>query len=80
MCREKENMANIAMVVFDKKLMEYFYAILHVHFNDDGGLIGTPGSMVNWKSTKNEDDWKNEWCNFIGTVYPEEIIQQGCHR
>lgn len=81
MCRDKNepaNMANMAAIIplSDNKML---FGIFHIHFNNNGNIIGQPSAIFDWLLVPNDSNIpQREWCNLIKLVYPEEINKWPC--
>ena len=74
-------MANVIITVLPPapQYKHYFYGVFHIHFSPDGRWIPTAGSTIYpWKTSDEGGTWNFEWCDFIRSVYPTELKQQGC--
>ncbi len=81
-CEEPENMANVAVTVVKNK-EEQFYGIFHLHFNHDGSiptLLKEAYTNGAWTGIQKKDEWREEWCEWIHYVYPEEKEKFKCEQ
>ena len=61
---------------------ELLYSNIHIHFSSLKKSLETTdkGAYSNWTPYTDEDEWQEEWCEFITYVYPEELSSQKCTR
>ena len=53
------------------------YGIFHIHFSENGKLESA-AAFKDFTVFYTQQEWKNEWCNIIRSVYPQELNEQGC--
>lgn len=76
-CQGPEYMANV-VIVAEPESHKAFYGIFHIHFSADGTLQSAAGVSKEWHNMQRPDGWKASWCDFIKSVYPNELKEQGC--
>lgn len=80
MCGKDEHMANIAAIVTVDPRRAYHYGIFHIHFSSSGE-INSAAAILPWKLITGELNDKalhDDWCNFIRSVYSQELKKQEC--
>ncbi len=75
MFEKRECMANMTIVIHEDG-MRSRAGIFHVHFSRHGKAIIR--YQVSWDNLEDINGWKTPWCDFIRSVYPNELEEQGC--
>jgi len=76
--KNHDDMADVLIIVMLTTGKRLYYQI-HIHFSHEGILEETGmATHAKWMSFNDDSEWQEEWCEFVQSVYPEELKEQGC--